>query len=135
MPYRAARFTLRATIAALYICAGVLHIASPNTFLPITPDWAPHKTSVIVFTGFCELLGAVGLLNARSRKYAGLALAAYAICVFPANLNHAFTHPNAADTRLMVVSWPPPFTSARIGVGDAVQRRINKLAVSHFRAR
>ena len=80
--YKAARFALRAMIAALYSCAGALHVASPNMFLPIAPDWAPHKTSAIVFTGFCELLGAVGLSNARLRKYAGLALAAYGYAFF-----------------------------------------------------
>jgi uncharacterized membrane protein len=35
------------------------------------------------------LLGAIGLLIPRLRRFASLMLALYAICVFPANIQHA----------------------------------------------
>jgi uncharacterized membrane protein len=47
----------------------------------------PHE--VIVATGICELAGAAALLTGRFRGAAGIALAAYAICVYPANVKHA----------------------------------------------
>ena len=42
-------------------------------------------------TGIAEALGAVGLAQARSarlRQAAGVGLALYAVCVFPANVHH-----------------------------------------------
>ena len=44
---------------------------------------------VILLTGLCEIAGAVGLLFKPLRKAAGIGLALYALCVFPANINHA----------------------------------------------
>ncbi len=40
-------------------------------------------------TGLCELAGAIGLLTGGLRRAAGIALAIYAVCVFPANIKHA----------------------------------------------
>jgi uncharacterized membrane protein len=45
---------------------------------------------VIFLTGACEIAGSVGLLTVRWRKLAGVMLALYAVCVFPANVRHAF---------------------------------------------
>ena len=56
----------------------------------ITPDWVPCKRDVILATGICELAGTAGLLVKRSRRAAGVALALYAVCVYPANIKHAF---------------------------------------------
>ena len=55
------------------------------------PDAVPFPREVIFITGLCEIAGAIGLLTKRWRWWAGVALAAYAICVFPANLKHAFS--------------------------------------------
>ncbi len=79
----------RVLLAALYLLAGILHIATPGTFLLIMPDWVPYPTQVILFTGCCEIAGAVGLMVPRLRRAAGIGLALYAICVFPANIKHA----------------------------------------------
>ena len=83
---RAARFAL----AAAYAAAGVFHLATPGPFLLITPDWVPYPRAVIFDTGLCELAGAAGLLVRRLRRAAGIGLALYAVCVFPANIKHAF---------------------------------------------
>jgi uncharacterized membrane protein len=42
----------------------------------------------------CEITGAIALLTKRLRRLAGYnyMLAAYAICVFPASIKHAFYH-------------------------------------------
>jgi uncharacterized membrane protein len=44
---------------------------------------------VILVTGFLEIAGAIGLLTRSWRRAAGIGLALYAICVFPANIKHA----------------------------------------------
>lgn len=76
-------------LVGLYIIAGVLHIALPGPFIKITPDWVPMPALVILLTGLCEIAGAAGLLFQPLRKAAGVGLALYAVCVFPANINHA----------------------------------------------
>lgn len=76
-------------LAAVYLAAGILHLTLPAPFLAITPGWVPEPTLVIAATGLCELAGAVGLLIPRLRRAAGIGLALYAVCVFPANVKHA----------------------------------------------
>ncbi|MBA4042340.1 MAG: hypothetical protein C0474_11225 [Sphingobium sp.] len=76
-------------LALAYGAAGVAHLRAPAGFLAITPDWVPAPALVIAVTGWCEITGAVGLLVPRLRWWAGVALAAYAVCVFPANIKHA----------------------------------------------
>lgn len=53
------------------------------------PRWVPWPRAVVYFTGFCELAGAVGLLVTRVRLAAGIALIAFFILVFPANVKAA----------------------------------------------
>lgn len=81
----------RIVLGVLYAAAGVLHLAAPEPFVAITPEWVPQPATVIALTGLAELLGAVGLLqpvSSRLRRYAGWGLAAYALCVWPANFVH-----------------------------------------------
>lgn len=85
-----ARRVARLFLAAAFAGAGVLHLVSPAPFVAITPDWVPFKAEVVRGTGLAEILGAAGLLFRRTRVWAGWALAAYAVAVFPANVKHAF---------------------------------------------
>jgi uncharacterized membrane protein len=79
----------RWALATLYLAAGTLHLVMPTAFLPIMPDFVPFPVQVILVTGICEIAGAVGLLTRIFRRPAGIALAVYAVCVFPANIKHA----------------------------------------------
>ena len=79
----------RWVLAGLYAVAGIFHLLIPEAFLRITPDWVPEPRMVILATGVCEILGATGLLMPRLRRKAGIALALYAVCVYPANIKHA----------------------------------------------
>jgi uncharacterized membrane protein len=83
------RAIMRWALALFYGAAGLTHLAIPEKFLLITPDWVPHAREIILFTGICELAGAAGLLYPPLRRSAGVMLALYAICVFPANVKHA----------------------------------------------
>jgi uncharacterized membrane protein len=84
------RTPARWVLAGAYLVAGALHVSTPGPFLLITPDWVPFPRQVILVTGLCEMAGAIGLLTPRLRRAAGIALALYAVCVFPANIKHAF---------------------------------------------
>jgi uncharacterized membrane protein len=87
-----ARNVMRWIMAAFYIVAGVGHVLRPDAFLPIVPDWVPLPREVILLTGLCELGGAAALLTTRLRALAGVTLALYALCVWPANIKHAIDH-------------------------------------------
>lgn len=85
------RQVTRWLLGALYGAAGLLHLALPAPFLKITPGWVPAAPLMIALTGLAELAGAAALLqpwSARLRRAAGWGLAAYALCVWPANVNH-----------------------------------------------
>lgn len=84
-PRRIARILL----AAAYFAVGIVHLRSPEGFLPIMPDFVPFPREVVLATGVAEILGAIGLMIPRLRRAAAWGLAAYALCVFPANIKHA----------------------------------------------
>jgi uncharacterized membrane protein len=83
------RTVLRWTLAAIYLTAGVFHLYSTDAFVRIVPDWVPAPRLTVIATGCCELVGAVALVTRRLRWLAGLLLALYAVCVYPANIKHA----------------------------------------------
>jgi uncharacterized membrane protein len=80
---------LRLALAGFYLAAGVLHLRAPGAFLPIMPPAIPFPHAVVLATGVCEIAGALGLLPPRTRWWAGVMLALYALCVWPANIYQA----------------------------------------------
>lgn len=85
------RPAVRMALALLYALAGALHLILPAPFLKITPSWVPFAPQVIALTGMAELAGAAALIQPwrdRLRRAAGWSLALYALCVWPANVNH-----------------------------------------------
>ena len=84
-----ARRAMRWAMAALYFLAGCAHLWAPKDFLAITPGWVPYPENVVLVTGLCEIAGSAALLTTRWRRLAGVMLALYALCVFPANIKHA----------------------------------------------
>ncbi len=96
------RAVLRALLAASYFGIGIVHLTRPDAFLPIMPDWVPDARDVVLATGVCELVGSAALMTPRLRRAAGWAFAAYAICVFPANIKHALAN---VDVPPIPSSW------------------------------
>jgi uncharacterized membrane protein len=89
------RLGLRLVLAAIYLGAGALHLAAPDKLMVIMPPAVPFPRQVVLFTGACEVAGAVGLLLPPTRRWAGIMLALYAVCVWPANIYHALAHVRA----------------------------------------
>jgi uncharacterized membrane protein len=83
------RTILRYALALIFFAVGIIHLRYTTAFLPIMPGWVPCPRGVIILTGLCELAGAAGLLVPKLRYLAGIMLALYAICVFPANIKQA----------------------------------------------
>lgn len=85
------RASVRWFLILLYFAAGVVHLVNPAVFLMIMPRWVAAPGFVIHATGVAEIAGAIALAQPFSsllRKIAGACLAAYALCVWPANINH-----------------------------------------------
>jgi uncharacterized membrane protein len=80
---------MRWALAAFYLVAGITHLVAPDKFLPIVPDFVPLPREVVLATGVLEIAGSLALLTTRLRRLAGVMLALYAVCVFPANIKHA----------------------------------------------
>ncbi|HEX7819955.1 MAG TPA: DoxX family protein [Sphingobium sp.] len=102
-----ARTILRWLLAIGYAFAGYKHLTAPGGFIAITPGWVPDPALVIRLTGWCEIAGAIGLLVPTAvlrgvRPAAGIGLALYALCVWPANINHAVNDIAIGGTHL---SW------------------------------
>ena len=92
-PQSVPRTVLRWMLALAYLIAGIAHLRSPAGFIRITPGWVPGPPLVVMLTGLAEIAGAVTLAAVpRLRRAAGIGLALYAVCVFPANINHALNH-------------------------------------------
>lgn len=68
---------------------GVDHLLTPDRYIPMIESFAPQPAAVVMLTGLCEIAGAIGLLIGRLRRLAGLMLAVYFVCVFPANITNA----------------------------------------------
>ena len=100
--FSALRAIMRWLMAAFYIAAGVAHLVAPDKLLAITPSWVPFASQIILVTGLCELAGALALVTRPLRRWAGYALAAYAICVWPANFKHAV---DGIDLPYIANSW------------------------------
>ena len=96
------RLAARLILAAAFLTAGVLHVAVPAPFLGITPVWVPFAPAVILATGLAVIAGGLGLMIPRLRRAAGIGLALYSVCVFPANIQHAIQDLGLADP---VLGW------------------------------
>jgi uncharacterized membrane protein len=96
------RAVMRWLLAAFFVAAGAAHLAAPGELLKITPDWVPFGPQLIFVTGLCEFAGALALVTRPLRTWAGIALAVYAVCVWPANFKHAF---DGVDIPHISSSW------------------------------
>jgi len=76
-------------LVAFYAVAGAGHLYFTEAMVRIVPAWVPQPRAVVIATGLCELAGAAALLSVRLRRAAGWGFAAYALCVWPANVQHA----------------------------------------------
>ena len=78
-----------ALLIAFFGIAGFAHLIVTDAMVRITPYWVPWPHAVVIATGLCEIAGAIGLILPGWRVRAGWAFAAYAVCVYPANVTHA----------------------------------------------
>jgi len=83
------RAAMRWIMAGFFVLAGLGHFIVLDRVVRIVPDVVPYPRAVVIVTGMLEIAGAVALLMPRWRRLAGIMLALYSVCVFPANIKHA----------------------------------------------
>jgi len=76
-------------VVAWFLIGGTFHFIATPAFVSIVPPYAPWPEFWVLFTGVCEIAGALGLLIPKLRRVAVWALIALTICVTPANLEMA----------------------------------------------
>ncbi|MCX7341338.1 MAG: hypothetical protein NT037_12605 [Hyphomicrobiales bacterium] len=77
------------TLSLLCGVAGLAHLVAPEAHARLTPAAMPWPETVAFLTGIRQLLNAIALHLPPLRAAAGLLLVLYALCVWPANSNHA----------------------------------------------
>ncbi len=78
----------RWALAALFVGAGVLHLAAPQVYDPAMPPWVPVPRAAIALSGLAEIAGGLGLVqpSPRLRRAAGWGLVLLLVAVYPANV-------------------------------------------------
>lgn len=80
-----------------FAIGGVAHFTSTAKFVAIMPPYMPMHLEAVYISGMFEILGAVGLIFARTRRMAGLGLIALTVLVTPANV-HMWLNPDLFPT-------------------------------------
>ena len=81
-------------LPVFFVFAGVSHFRSTELYLAIMPPYLPAHLQLVYLSGIFEILGGLGVLPARSRRWTGWGLVALLIAVYPANI-HMVVHPEA----------------------------------------
>ena len=80
------RDRLRVILAIFFIGSGLLHLVAPERYRGIMPSYLPAPDLLIAVSGFAEILGGIGLLVPRARRFAGWGLVLLLVAVLPANV-------------------------------------------------
>jgi uncharacterized membrane protein len=92
-------------LVAIFTVSGVVHLARPETYEPLVPDFLPAHRQVIHASGLAELACAAGLLHPRTRRVAGYASAALLVTVFPGNLKMADDARRTRSSRFKAIAF------------------------------
>ena len=76
----------------LYTVAGINHFYNPTIYISIIPPWLPDKLLLTYFSGVCEIVLALLLIPAKTRRLAAWGIILLLIAVFPANIQMAIIY-------------------------------------------
>ncbi len=83
------RRALTFLLGSAMMVVGSFHFITPEPFIKIVPAYLPPPNILVVISGFFEILGGLGLIISKTRRFASWGLIALYISVFPANINMA----------------------------------------------
>lgn len=80
----------RVALAVMFCFTATAHFNSLRPdMVAMVPPGVPNPGLMVTITGICEILGALGLVVARSRRMAALALIVMLLAILPANIHAA----------------------------------------------
>ncbi|MCZ4500885.1 MAG: rane protein [Marmoricola sp.] len=92
-------------LAGGFLLSGTVHLAKPDVWEPLMPDWVPMHREVIIWSGVAEIACAAGLLFPPTRRVAGLASAALLAGVYVGNVKMAVDASSSKSLPLKVASF------------------------------
>ena len=101
----ALRSALRWLLAIFFVVAGVNHFVMPKIYLGMMPPSLPWPAALNAIAGAAEILGGIGVLVPRARRFAGWGLIALLIAIFPANLHVALAGKMAGTDLSPLTLW------------------------------
>ena len=78
---------LRLATGLFFAGVGLHHYLDPTPYLAIMPAYLPLPLELVYLSGFFEILGGIGLLIERTRRWSAWGLIALLAAVYPANIN------------------------------------------------
>jgi len=75
--------------AVSYVLVGISHFTHAEFFVAIMPPYLPAHLELVWVSGIFEILGGIGLILPRTRRWASYGIIALLFAVFPANLHMA----------------------------------------------
>lgn len=91
-------------LGVLFLTSGALHLLRPDVYEQIMPGYLPAHRELVLASGAAEIGGAVAVVFPRTRRGAGLWLAAVLVAVFPANV-HMARHPERYPKLPAALLW------------------------------
>lgn len=76
-----------------YAFAGLYHFLNPDFYIKIMPAWFPEKYLLNVLSGLAEVVLAIGVLFASTRKWAIYGLILLLMSFFAVHIGHLFEPP------------------------------------------
>lgn len=74
-------------MAFLYLLAGVNHFVSPESYLPIIPDYLPNHELINILAGLAEIILGIGLLIPKTKVISAWGVVFMLIAFIP---SHAY---------------------------------------------
>ena len=76
-------------VAIFFVGAGILHFVLLDFFSSIVPPYLSNPDALVKISGVFEIMGGLGILFERTRKWAAYGLIALCVAVLPANIHMA----------------------------------------------
>ncbi len=90
-------------LIVLFLAAGLNHFNHPDYYVSIMPPYLPFGHELSNIAGFFEIVGAIGLIFAKTRRYAGYGLILLLIFIFPVNIHMAMHPENFPETSSLYI--------------------------------
>ena len=85
-------------LAAAFTFTGTMHFVRPREYEAIVPPQIPMAAEAVAVSGVAEIVGALAVIPARTRRFARWWNLAWLVAVFPANIYMAVA-PDAVAKR------------------------------------